>query len=140
MPRVFGFFFKVVIQAVLLFGAETWVVTPRTGKALGGFQTQVAIRLTGQLPRRTTNGKWRYISAGAAREEAGFLTMEEYVRQRQNTVTQYIATRSLLDLCEGSERTPGARVGIRWWEQEVIDLEGAREAAEAVAEEEGVDE
>ena len=27
----------------------------------------------------------------------------------------YIATRSLLDLCEGSERAPGAQVGIRWW-------------------------
>ena len=42
-----------------------------------------------------------------AREEAGFLTMEEYIRRRQDTVTQYIATQSLLDLCEGSERAPG---------------------------------
>ena len=30
--------FKSVVQAVLLFGAETWVVTPRMGKALGGFR------------------------------------------------------------------------------------------------------
>ena len=35
-PRVSGFFFKAVIQGVLLFGAETWVVTPRMGTALGG--------------------------------------------------------------------------------------------------------
>ena len=28
MPQVSGFFFKAVIQAVLLFGAETLVVTP----------------------------------------------------------------------------------------------------------------
>ena len=34
-PRVYGFFFKSVIQAILLFGAETWVVTPHMGKALG---------------------------------------------------------------------------------------------------------
>ena len=35
-PQVSGLFFKSVIQAVLLFGVETWVVTPRMGKALGG--------------------------------------------------------------------------------------------------------
>ena len=30
-PRVFGFFFKAVVQAVLIFGLETWVVTPGMG-------------------------------------------------------------------------------------------------------------
>ena len=74
--------------------------------------------------------------AAAAREAAGFLTMEEYVRRRQNTVAQYIATRSLLDLCEGSERDPGTRVGMQWWEQVGIDLSGETEEAAAVAEEE----
>ena len=37
-PQVSGFFFKAVVQAVLLFGAETWVVTPCMGKAVGGFR------------------------------------------------------------------------------------------------------
>ena len=58
-------------------------------------------RLTGKLLRRTTGGTWKYTSAETAREAAGFLTMEEYVWQCQNTVAQYIATKSLLDLCEG---------------------------------------
>ena len=31
-----GFFFKAIVQTVLLFGSETWVVTTRMGKALGG--------------------------------------------------------------------------------------------------------
>ena len=45
--RVFGFFLNGVVQAVLLFKSDTWVVTPRMGKALGGFQAQVARRMTG---------------------------------------------------------------------------------------------
>ena len=40
-PRVSGFFFKAVIQAVIIFVAETLAITPRMGTALGGFQTQV---------------------------------------------------------------------------------------------------
>ena len=113
------------------------------GRVLGGFQDQVARRLTGRLLRQKTDGKWEYTSAAAAaREEAGFQTMQEYIRRRQNTVAQYIATRSMLDLCEGSEKAPGARVGMRWWDQAGINLAGAREAAAAVAEseEEGVEE
>ena len=47
--------FKAVIQAVLLFEAYRWVVAPRMGTVLEGFQTQVVRRLTVQLPRRTTD-------------------------------------------------------------------------------------
>ena len=96
------------MQAVLLFGSDTWVVTPLMGKSLGGFQSQMVRQLTVQLLRRTPYGKWIYTSAATAREEEGILMMEEYIRRRQNMLAQYIYTRSLLDLCEGLERTPGA--------------------------------
>ena len=36
-PRVSDFFIKSMVQAVLLFGLETWVVLPRMVKVLGGF-------------------------------------------------------------------------------------------------------
>ena len=72
-----------------------------------------------------------------AREEAGFLTMEDYTRRHENTAEKYIATRSLLDLCEGSERSPGGRVGMRWWEQAIINMVGVREVAAAEVERDG---
>ena len=62
-----GFFFKAVIQAVLLFVLENWVVTPCMGRDLGGFQDQVARRLTGQIPQRKPDGKWKYILVETAR-------------------------------------------------------------------------
>ena len=82
----------------------------------------MVIQLTGWIMRRTPDGKWIDTSAATAQAEAGFLTMEDYIRWSQKTVAQYIATRSLLDLCEGSERAPGARVGMQWLEQVVLDL------------------
>ena len=85
------------------------------GKALEGFQIQVARRLTGQTLWRTTDRSWTYTLASATREEAVLLNMEEYIRRLQNTVAQYIAPRSLLDLCEGSDMDPGAQLGVRWW-------------------------
>ena len=41
-PKVSGLFFKAVVQAVLLLGAETWVLTPRMERALSSFQHRVA--------------------------------------------------------------------------------------------------
>ena len=47
-PNVSGNFYKAVAQAVLLFGAKTWVLTHRTEKALDSLQSRVASRLTGK--------------------------------------------------------------------------------------------
>ena len=88
----------------------------------GGVQTQVSRLIMVHLPRRTMEWTWRYTSAAAAKQAVGFLTIGEYLRQHQITVAQYISTRLLLDLCEGSERDPGVRVGMWWCEQEGIYL------------------
>ena len=47
---------------------------------------------------------------------------------------QYITTRSLLDLCEGVERAPGAQVEMWWCEKSDINQTGSREAAATVSE------
>ena len=40
--KVSGNFFKAMVQAVLLFGEETWVLTPRMERSLDSFQHEVA--------------------------------------------------------------------------------------------------
>ena len=67
--------------------------------------------------------------------------MGEYIQRRQNTVGQYIATQSLLELCEATQSRPRAHVGMRQWEQADIDLEGAMETAvvDADSDKDGID-
>ena len=81
MPRLSGFFFKAVVQSVLLFFADTWVVTPHMRRVLGFFQYQVARRMTGRLLRRRLDGKWEYTLVAVARAKAGFEPMETYIRK-----------------------------------------------------------
>ena len=50
-PKVSRALYTVVPQAVFLFGAETWVLTPRMEKALDSFQSRVARNITGRQPR-----------------------------------------------------------------------------------------
>ena len=56
--RVSGNFFKAVVQAILLLGAETWVLTPRIERALESFMHRDAHRIIGKQPRRGGYGKW----------------------------------------------------------------------------------
>ena len=58
--------------------------------------------------------------------EAGFEGIRKSIMRRQNIVAQYVATQPIMDLCERSDRRPGVRVSRRWWEQDGIDLEGAK--------------
>ena len=55
--RVSGNFFNAVVQAVLLFGVETWVLTLRIEQALESFLRGSTYRITGRQPRRGGGGK-----------------------------------------------------------------------------------
>ena len=96
------------MQEVLLFGAETWVVTLKMERALSAFLHGAARRLTGRQPRRGRDGEWQYPSLEGATEEARLTDIRTSILIRQNTVAQYIATRPLLDLCVGVRAREGA--------------------------------
>ena len=134
-PKVSRSFYTAATQQVLLFGAETWVLTGKTESALDAFKGRVARKLTGRQPRRGRDGRWFYPSLAGAMKEAGIVLIWTSILRRQNMVAQFIATRSILGLCEGAVRRPGARVPRRWWEQTGIDWKGAREKAAAKEEE-----
>ena len=87
-PRVSRFFFKDIVQSVFLFGVEIWMITPRMVWVLVVFQYQVMRRLTGRLLQRRAYRKRDYTLLEAERSEAGFETMETYIRKRQNMVAQ----------------------------------------------------
>ena len=49
-----------VVQAVMLYGSEMWVMTLRTGRVLGGLYNRVARRMTWRKPHRRRDGEWVY--------------------------------------------------------------------------------
>ena len=128
IPWVLGVFFKAVVQKVLLFGSEMWVMTPHMGRVLGSFHHRADRRITGRQPKQQGDRVWDYPPLETAMEEAGFEYMGAFVMKRNNTVAQYIAARLIMDLCDYMVSRPGAWVAKRWWEQEGLDLAGARSA------------
>ena len=59
-------FYVAVVQEVLLFGSETWVLKPQLDKALEGFHHQVVLWMAGMGPKRQQYGTWLYTPIGLA--------------------------------------------------------------------------
>ena len=62
------------------------------------------------MPRRRRDGKWRYLPLAGATKDAGIVRKRTSVLRRQNTVAQFVATRPILVLCEGTEQRGGTQV------------------------------
>ena len=87
-PKVSGIFYKAVAQAVMLFRAETWVLSSRMEWDLDSFQHRVAQRITRKQPWIQADGNWEYLPLDEAMGEAGFEGIRKLVTMRQNTVAQ----------------------------------------------------
>ena len=75
-----------MVQSVLLYGSETWVITPQVLQVLGSFHNRVARRISRRMPRLQANGVWFYPPIAEALSEAGLFPIEHYVQKRQRTL------------------------------------------------------
>ena len=122
-PKTCGHLYVAVVQSLLLYGAETWVITPDMLSLLSGFHNRCARRIAGMHPRldRRTN-IWVRGDMKEVTELTGLLPIEDYLEKRQHTIAQYVATRPIYDLCRGSSRRSGSMDyrRIYWWTQPMV--------------------
>ena len=97
--RVCGMFYKATVQSVLLFGSETWALTPSTLKRLDGFHVRAARRMTGMLPVYA-HGLWTYPKTSEVLATAGLRTIEHYIRIRRARIFLWVKERPIYQLCQ----------------------------------------
>ena len=129
--RTVGRFYVEVVQVVILFGPETWVVTPQVEKALAGFHHQAVLWMAGLVPKHQQDGTWVYPPIGAALAMVGLDNIGVYIKFHHNTVAQYIVTCPVVYLCLAAERRPVMQLSRRWWEKPAMNILGIRAGYEA---------
>jgi hypothetical protein len=126
-PKAGAMFYKAIVQSVLLYGVETWVLTASMRKTLAGFHHRVGQSLSGLRPFRRLNETWEYPPVADALEACGLRTMDEYIARRREYLKSYVINRPVYSLCVNSSRLPGTPTRTRfWWEvqDETGDEEG----------------
>ena len=129
-PRIAAKFYKAVVQAVLLYGSETWNLTKSALARLEGFHIRAAYKMARKhRPKRGANGIWVYPKTADVLEECGMLTLAEYIQVRRQTIATYVATRPIFTACVEGERRRGSMPRQWWWEQpmclDAVDATGS---------------
>jgi hypothetical protein len=95
-----------MVQAVLLYGSETWVLSAAALASLEGFHIRAAYRMAVRhKPQWGPGNRWIYPQSKDVLEECGVSTLEEYitVTVRRQTIAVDVATRPILIECRQGE-------------------------------------
>ncbi len=91
-PRMAAKFYKAVVQAVLLYGSNTWNLTKAVLAWLEGFHVQAAYRMAEvHRPKRVAGNRWEYPKTSDVLEECGMATIQHYIQKHRATIAIYIA-------------------------------------------------
>jgi hypothetical protein len=116
-PKVCGVFYKATVQAVLLFGSETWKSSPLSLKSLEGFHIRAAHCMAGKMPTKNQDGMWKYPSSRVVLKAVGLQTISHNFGVCQETITCFIMDQPLFALCWDGERKRGSARCTFWWKQ-----------------------
>jgi hypothetical protein len=117
-----AYFYQAIVQAVLLYGSETWVVTKDQLQKLNTFHHWCARFITGRFIHPGKDGIWIYPSSQEALKQAGLTTINEYITRRRNTVFKsYISMREVLQVCMKSENVALGASKKCWWDQVEVE-------------------
>ena len=118
-----------VVQAVLLYGADSWVVSDRNMKRLQSFHRRALRYMTGTHIKKDGDGTWEYPDHEELERQCGLFGIEVYLERRRGTLRKYLAENKG-DLLREAEVT-GTHYGDinkkLWWEQDWMDKETMNE-------------
>jgi hypothetical protein len=117
-------FYKATVQAVLLFGSETWKLSPSSLKSLEGFHIWAACCMAGKMPTRNPDGTWTYPRLRDVLKVVGLWTIGHYIGVHWETIARFIVDQPLFALCQDGERKRGSVRCTFWWEQP-LSIDGA---------------
>jgi hypothetical protein len=118
-------FYKATVQAMLLYGSETWSLSPLSMKRLEGFHIRAVWRMSGKRSEQNVDGSWTYPGSEDVLEAVGMKPITHYVAVRRQTIANFIVNQPILELCVGAVRKRGSPVRPFWWDQP-MDLDLAR--------------
>ena len=106
------------MQAVILFGTDTWVLMETTIQRSEGAHVIFLRQVTCKQATQRRHGSWRQVTAEAVLQGAGTQTIRTYVDRRQETMTEWVSTRTIFDVCAREmEYKGGGRLRVPWFSQ-----------------------
>jgi hypothetical protein len=114
-PMIMAMFYKAIVQSVLLYGAESWVLTQEMERKLQSFHHRCARFIAQEHIEKDDNGEWKSPPSKQVLSKLGLRTVQEYIQQRKNTVSSYAETTNIFEQCKKSQPLASAPNQLVWW-------------------------
>jgi hypothetical protein len=115
-PKAMASIYKAVVQAVLLYGSESWAVTVAMGKRLQSFHHRCARYISGQHIRMNVDGTWTCPSSESVLKQTGLWTIDEYLLRRRETIKKYVIGTEIYKKCMASKPLASNPKQLVWWD------------------------
>jgi hypothetical protein len=100
---------RAVVQAVLLYGSESWELT----RAM----EQILRYITGQHILQNEDKSWTYPPSAYVLNLAGLLQKQVYIEKRRKSVETYVFTRPIYQRCVQSRHLARNANHAVWWQR-----------------------
>jgi hypothetical protein len=121
-----GMFYKVIVQLVLLYCSETWVLTLAQYDWLNAFHVTIARRISGLKVRYDPDTEtWVKPASNMALERAGLHPLATYLKRRQDYILPY--ARNLPDFASLRDRAVARNIVQRSFWTDDPDLSKLQE-------------
>jgi len=125
-PKVMARFYLTIVQAVLLYGSETWVLSPHDLQRLESFHRRCARHLAHMPIRRKSDGTWIHPATTEVLERCHLSPIKTYIAKRKTTLLNNYARDHSPLYRECRQRAtvyPPSRAQLFWWNSEPqVDL------------------
>ena len=114
-------FYITVVQAVLLYGSESWTIDQKNMTKLRSFHNRAIRYMTGQHIRKHGE-EWNYPIHEQLLKTCRLFSIETYIERRRGTLYEYLKTNcaELLEEVSKCERHYRHAGKILWWKQPYI--------------------
>jgi DNA-directed RNA polymerase subunit RPC12/RpoP len=116
-PRVMARFYLAVVQAKLLYGAETWVLSQSLLRRLESFHARCARTLAHRPIHRNADGTWEHPHTDEVLERCGLSPISTYIAKRKTRLLESYATTEsqLYTICIESTPIGSGSHRQMWW-------------------------
>ena len=115
-------FYITVVQAVLLYGADSWIIKEKDYRALRSFHRRAVRYMTRNHIRKLMNNQWIYPNHDESLKQCGLLDIDIYIERRRGTLRKYLQEymSDLLQEALATEKHAIDSNKILWWNQSCI--------------------
>jgi len=90
-PHVMAYFYKTIVQSILLYGSETWVLSQRLRRRLDSFHLRCARLMAHRHIRQLPTGEWEHPDSMEVLELCKMSPLSTYIAKRKTTILQSFA-------------------------------------------------